>query len=54
MKRVRRKIKNKISAAESRRRKKDYVDGLEHRVEKCTKLNRSLQERVNTLEIQNR
>lgn len=51
---MRRKIKNKISAAESRKRKKDYVEGLEERVEKCTKINRSLQERVINLEKHNR
>ena len=54
MKRVRRKIKNKLSAAESRKRKKNYVEGLEERVEKCTKMNRSLHDKVINLEKENR
>lgn len=54
LKRIRRKIKNKLSAADSRRRKKNYVEGLEHRVEKCTSLNRKLQHRVDSLENENR
>ena len=51
---MRRKIKNKLSAAESRKRKKNYVEGLEERVEKCTKMNRSLQYKVTNLEKENR
>ncbi|KXJ25941.1 cyclic AMP-responsive element-binding protein 3-like protein 3-A [Exaiptasia diaphana] len=53
LKKVRRKIKNKQSAQESRKKKKDYVDGLEKRVQVCTEQNRSLQRKVDQLESQN-
>lgn len=53
LKRVQRKIKNKISAKESRQRKKEYIDGLEERVERCTKTNQKLQAKVFDLEKQN-
>lgn len=54
LKRIRRKIKNKVSAQESRKRKKEYVEGLEKRVEHCTSVNRKLQKKVSSLEIENR
>lgn len=53
IKTVRRKIRNKISAKESRQRKCLYVDGLEKRVEACTKHNSELQKKVDNLEKQN-
>ena len=53
IKQVKRRIKNKISAAESRKRKKDYVDGLEERVQQTTSLNCELQKRVSELEKRN-
>ncbi|XP_070542277.1 cyclic AMP-responsive element-binding protein 3-like protein 4 isoform X2 [Ptychodera flava] len=53
LKAVRRKIRNKQSAQESRKRKKEYVDGLEHRVTACTKQNIELQRKVERLEKQN-
>jgi hypothetical protein len=54
LRKVRRKLKNRQSAHESRQRKKEYVDGLEERVEKCTLNNRMLQKKVTNLEEQNR
>lgn len=54
LKRVRRKIKNRQSAYDSRRRKKEYVDGLEERVERSSEANRALQQKVGRLQEQNR
>ncbi|XP_011501931.1 PREDICTED: cyclic AMP response element-binding protein A isoform X2 [Ceratosolen solmsi marchali] len=54
LKKVRRKIKNKISAQESRRKKKEYMDGLERRVTLLTNENSSYREKVSTLETTNR
>ncbi|XP_047380522.1 cyclic AMP-responsive element-binding protein 3 isoform X3 [Sciurus carolinensis] len=53
LKRVRRKIRNKRSAQESRRKKKVYVGGLENRVLKYTAQNLELQNKVQLLEEQN-
>ncbi|XP_008061318.1 cyclic AMP-responsive element-binding protein 3 isoform X2 [Carlito syrichta] len=53
LKRVRRKIRNKKSAQESRRKKKVYVGGLESRVLKYTAQNLELQNKVQFLEEQN-
>uniref|UniRef100_A0A8C4QBJ5 cAMP responsive element binding protein 3-like 2 n=1 Tax=Eptatretus burgeri TaxID=7764 RepID=A0A8C4QBJ5_EPTBU len=54
LKKVRRKIKNKISAQESRRKKKEYVDGLEKKVDNCASENVDLKKKVDTLESSNR
>ncbi|XP_014662844.1 PREDICTED: cyclic AMP-responsive element-binding protein 3-like protein 4 [Priapulus caudatus] len=53
LKRVRRKIRNKQSAQDSRKRKKEYVEGLEERVKLCTDQNNLLQRKVQHLEKQN-
>ncbi|KAM4602006.1 cyclic AMP-responsive element-binding protein 3-like protein 1 [Polymixia lowei] len=54
LKRVRRKIKNKISAQESRRKKKEYVECLEKKVENYTSENSDLWRKVENLETSNR
>ncbi len=43
----------KQSAHMSRERKKKYVDGLEKRVDLCTKENKMLQKQVQMLKSQN-
>ncbi|XP_056287446.1 cyclic AMP-responsive element-binding protein 3-like protein 1 isoform X2 [Pseudoliparis swirei] len=54
LKRVRRKIKNKISAQESRRKKKEYVECLEKKVDSYTSENSDLWIKVENLETANR
>ncbi|XP_059419011.1 cyclic AMP-responsive element-binding protein 3-like protein 3-A [Carassius carassius] len=53
LKKIRRKIRNKQSAQESRKKKKDYVDGLEGRMAACSAQNQELQRKVLQLEKTN-
>ncbi|KAF6036414.1 CREB3L1 [Bugula neritina] len=54
LKKVRRKIKNKISAQESRRKKKEYMDQLERKVEDIVKENNDLKQKCDKFENNNR
>ncbi|CAD7080434.1 unnamed protein product [Hermetia illucens] len=53
LKKIRRKIKNKISAQESRRKKKEYMDQLERKVELLVSENSDYRKRVESLEDSN-
>uniref|UniRef100_A0A8C5REW5 Cyclic AMP-responsive element-binding protein 3-like protein 4 n=1 Tax=Laticauda laticaudata TaxID=8630 RepID=A0A8C5REW5_LATLA len=50
LKKIRRKIRNKQSAQDSRRRKKEYLDGLETQVAACSAQNQDLKRKVQQLE----
>ncbi|NXW55878.1 CR3L4 protein, partial [Eurystomus gularis] len=53
LKKVRRKIRNKQSAQDSRRRKKEYLDGLESRAAACSAQNQELRKKIQELERRN-
>ncbi|KAF4523209.1 hypothetical protein B566_EDAN011746 [Ephemera danica] len=53
LKKIRRKIKNKISAQESRRKKKEYMDALEKRVENLVSENCEYKKKIESLEGSN-
>ncbi|XP_067933444.1 cyclic AMP-responsive element-binding protein 3-like protein 3 [Watersipora subatra] len=50
---VRRRIRNKASARNSRRKKQDYMEALEKRVKRCTDEKRQLEKKVIDLEKRN-
>lgn len=54
LKKIRRKIKNKISAQESRRKKKEYMDQMERRLDRLTAEKEEFRSRVDQLENQRR
>uniref|UniRef100_A0A8D8WXW0 Cyclic AMP response element-binding protein A n=1 Tax=Cacopsylla melanoneura TaxID=428564 RepID=A0A8D8WXW0_9HEMI len=53
LKKIRRKIKNKISAQESRRKKKEYMDALEKKVDILKSENSDYKKRISNLEDTN-
>ncbi|NXW52717.1 CR3L4 protein, partial [Nyctiprogne leucopyga] len=53
LKKVRRKIRNKQSAQDSRRRKKEYLDRLESRAAACSAQNQELRQKIQELEKHN-
>ncbi|XP_051944194.1 cyclic AMP-responsive element-binding protein 3-like protein 3-A isoform X2 [Hippocampus zosterae] len=53
LKKIRRKIRNKRSAQESRKKKREYVDSLEERMSACSAHNLQLQRKIHRLEETN-
>jgi len=54
LKRIRRKIRNKQSAQDSRKRKKEHVENMEARAMKCAQENAELVKKLSMLEAQNK
>lgn len=54
LKKIRRKVRNKLSAASSRKRRKNYVGTLEERVTSYVEYNNLLKKRVSKLEAKNK
>ncbi|KAM3604954.1 uncharacterized protein V6R79_018591 [Siganus canaliculatus] len=53
LKKIRRKIRNKHSAQESRKKKREYVDSLEDRMSACSTKNLELQKKIHKLQETN-
>jgi len=53
LKRIRRKIRNKISAQDSRKRKKEYLDKLQQKVQEVEEDKSSMSKKIRTLEAAN-